>query len=245
MKKLKVFYKEKLDCLYVGGDYMRGCQDGGLKGLALKLAAAFPQLALRFSRNEDRATQIENYLQKLVTPPIWDELDGLDGKTLLCSCPFPHRLCHASLLLRVIRMKKGGLASSRDILLSTLGTLQSCEGGERARSTLAVQSCGSGDVRHVGETGVPGFDDKRVCTLKDRNEGKFVLLLGNSQFRTFATAKVWCPRDWYVLSVAGGKSKHCRLEMEYALENRDFDASRVGSARVPAVIHKVHTSWGF
>ena len=51
---------------------------------------------------------------------------------------------------------------------------------------ICDKSCGSGTKR-VGGSGTSGYDNKFVCTQSNRTDEKYVLVVGNSQFRTFAT----------------------------------------------------------
>ncbi len=72
---------------------------------------------------------VDNWIAHIAnTPNLWDRLDKLDGKTLLCSCR-SNGLCHAERLASLACMKKEGVFPSGDFLFRRGIICRSC-GGE-------------------------------------------------------------------------------------------------------------------
>ena len=93
-----------------------------------------------------------------------------------------------------------------------------------------LQRKGTGEKRFVEPSNHVGLHDKLICHRKPSYGGNCVLVVGNSQFRTLTQEPgVWCPPNWYVLSIPGGSSQHCRHAIGYAEEHLDLDRARVGS----------------
>ena len=63
---------------------------------------------LCFHKNSSPAEDIDEFIYRFSDPKMWNKLDMLVGKRLLCSCRLSPALCHAYRLAELVRMKREG-----------------------------------------------------------------------------------------------------------------------------------------